>query len=248
MPSTSAEPSHESHQLAAGLLIGAAALALLAMAHHPTAHGASTAETMAVMARIAPLNSFIHGVLIVLTLLILALLEQFATHRVRRPGLARAGRTLYLLDSMGMVLAALINGFAVPALAISNAPVPGSNDWGPVLQFAWQLNQAAAGFGTIAYAVAIGLWSADLAAARGFARIVGAYGLLLAVVVAVAVGSGKLSLDVSGFGMALAAFSLWQIGAGAVLWRRAGFGMALAAFSLWQIGAGAVLWRRAGVE
>lgn len=212
-------PHDPPQRLAGGLLIALSVLSLLAMAHHPTAHGHDAGEVLAALARIARLNAWVHGSLLALLLGVLLLLGEFAARRIARRGVARAGATLYALGAGAMVLAGLVNGFAVTALAQVAQRAPGGSDWTPVMHFAWALNQAAAGFGVLAFAAAVALWSGDLVQRPGLRRWVGAYGLACALLVAVALVGGALALDVRGFGAVVAALAVWQCGAGALLWR-----------------------------
>lgn len=197
------------------LLAGVAALAVLAMAHHPVAHG--DGDAMARIAHVAPLTGLVHGVLIGLLMLLLVLMDAFARHRVASVAWARAGFVAYAAGSAAWVLAGLINGFAVPAVAV-HAPT-GAHDWVPMLHFAWELNQAASGFGCLACAAGIALWSVDLAHRRGAARALGFAGLAVALGIFVAIVGMRVPLDVGHFGAIVLAICAWQFGAGLVLAR-----------------------------
>ncbi|MCE3001649.1 MAG: hypothetical protein LW860_02945 [Xanthomonadaceae bacterium] len=206
-------------RLAGGLLLGCALLAMLAMAHHPHAHGGG--DRLAALARIAGPNAVVHGALLVLLVALVVLLGEFAAARIREAALARAGQVLFLLGGSALVLAALVNGFAVPALAISMAGQAAGPEWTPMLRFAWQLNQAASGFGVLAWAAGIAVLSVDLVRRRGPSRWVGVYGLVAGAAIIAAVGSHQVALDVRGFGIVLFALCLWQAGAGVLMLRRA---------------------------
>lgn len=214
----SPESARPARRIAGGLLLAAALLSILAMAHHPHAHG--DGDPMAALARIAGIAAAMHGVLLVLMVALAALLGEFAAARVREPALARSGLLVFVLGAGALTLAALVNGFAVPAVALSLGGAPGGPEWTPVLRFAWQLNQAAAGFGVLAWAAATVLWSADLVRRAGLARWLGGYGLLAGGAVLLAVGSHAVAMDVRGFGAVQLALALWQAGAGVLLLRR----------------------------
>lgn len=215
----STQGNESTGRLAGALLVALAVTSVLTMTHHPTAHGHGAGEILASLAQVARLNALVHGGLIALMLAVLLLLAEFAGRQVRHVGLARSGMLLYALGAGALTLAGLINGFAVPSLAAGVGAGHDAVAFGPVLHFAWGLNQAAAGFGSIAFALAIALWSIDLVRRSGLARWVGAYGVGAGALVTVAVGSGALSLDVRGFGAVVAALALWQAGAGVLLWR-----------------------------
>jgi hypothetical protein len=95
----------------------------------------------------------------------------------------------------------------------------GTHDWVPLLHFAWELNQAAAGFGCLACAAGIALWSVDLAHRRGGARWLGFAGLAIALGIGVAVVGVGVPLDVGHFGAIVVAICAWQFGAGLLLAR-----------------------------
>ncbi len=210
-------PDPHPRRLAGGLLSATALLSMLAMAHHPHAHGGG--DPLAALARIAGIAAAMHGVLLVLLVAMAALLQEFAVARVHRRALARSGSLVFALGAGALLLAGLVNGFAVPAMALSVGGAPAGAEWKPVLRFAWQLNQAAAGFGVLAWAAATLLWSTDLVRRTGFARWLGGYGLLAGAVVLGAVASHAVAMDVRGFGAVLFALALWTCGAGVLLWR-----------------------------
>lgn len=210
-------PDPHPRRLAGGLLSAVAVLSMLAMAHHPHAHGGG--DPLAALARIAGIAATVHGVLLVLLVAMAALLQEFAVARVQRPALARSGSLVFALGAGALLLAGLVNGFAAPATALAAGGGAAAAEWRPVLRFAWQLNQAAAGFGVLAWAAATLLWSADLVQRAGLARWLGAYGLLAGVGVLGAVGSHAVAMDVRGFGAVMAALALWPCGAGVLLWR-----------------------------
>ena len=129
---------------AAGIaLIGAAALSMLAMAHHPTS------------LRAGAMIGIVHGAMILFVGMMAFGFAQFA----RRLGLERpavlAGLTAYAIGAVANVGAATVNGFAAPALAAHGA----SHDAFDAL---WFLNQALAGVGVVAGGAAYALWAAAL--------------------------------------------------------------------------------------
>lgn len=210
---------HHRHPWVGGLLIGTSAVSLFAMLHHPVAHGGGGASQAQALARIANLASLVHGVLVLLLVAGCMLLAEFAALRVRRVALVRAGRQAYLMGTIALAGAALVNGFAVPALVTSAAADAVGID--AALALAWQLNQALAGAGSIALAAGIGIWSVDLARGHGPGRYVGYYGVLMAAGLSLALGGGWLSLDVRGMLLTLVLLAVWQVAAGVLLLRGA---------------------------
>jgi hypothetical protein len=208
----------ERQLLLGSLLLGCALLSILAMTHHPVAHGDDLAARLESMRHIAGISGLVHGVLIALLATTMLLLGEFSATAVARPALARSGFSLYLLGSALLVLAALINGFAVPAFAISNPALDSST--AAVLQLAWQLNQACAAAGTMAAATSMAIWSWDLYARAGAARAIGAYGVLAGIGLVLGLATGWLHLNVSGMLLAWILLSLWQAGVGVLLLRK----------------------------
>lgn len=125
----------------AGLaLVAAAALSMLAMAHHP-AHLNEGA-----------MIGIVHGAMI----LFVGMMAYGFTHFARRCGLDRpavlAGLVAWAVAAGADVGAATVNGFAAPALAAHGA----SHDAFDTL---WFLNQALATLGVVAAGAAYALWS-----------------------------------------------------------------------------------------
>jgi hypothetical protein len=200
------------HPVIGGLLIASPALTLFAMLHHPVAHGNGDQSHVDGLARIAGLASLVHGALIVLMVSTTLLLGEFSVLRLQRQALARAGFCLYLLGTSALAGAALVNGFAVSSLVQSAAATSPGID--AALALAWQLNQALAGSGSIALALAIGIWSCDLIQAPGLRRLTGSYGLIMGCGLSLAWGTGWLHPDVQGMLLALVLIAIWQAAAG----------------------------------
>lgn len=131
---------------AAGIaLIGAAALSMLAMAHHPTSRDAGA------------MIGIVHGAMI----LFAGMMAWGFTHFARRRGLERpavlAGLVAYGIGIFATIGAATISGFVTPALA-AHAP-DASHE---LFDLTWAMNQALAKLGVVATGAAYALWSLDL--------------------------------------------------------------------------------------
>ncbi len=168
---------NSSERLTGGLMSAAAILSVLVMAHHPTGGGD------------AALANGVHGALMALNLIILTGFFRFAAREGLERFSAAAGIVLYSAGAFGNLLAATINGFAVPALAARGA----SND---VFAFAWEINQALAYGAVFAISAAFTLWG--LALARNGSRLVAAAGLAAGVLPAALLASGALDMHVAG--------------------------------------------------
>ena len=172
---------NSSDRIAGGAMIAAAALVVLAMAHHPS--GAHSAGGLA---------GLVHGAMIVL----LSLLAFGFAHFARRIGLDRpavlAGLVAYAVSLFAHLGAATINGFVVPALAGR-----GVTDHGLFL-LAWETNQALARLGVYATGAAYILWGLELARRGGIERWLGAAGLAAGILPAALLASGAIRMDVAG--------------------------------------------------
>ena len=106
-----------------------------------------------------------------------------------------AGILVYGISFIGHLLAAMINGFIVPAVA-AGVEHAGSGDLFILL---WQSNQAAATLGIYSASMAFFIWSAFLLRRKRPADLaVGSLGLLVALVPAAALFSGVITLNVDG--------------------------------------------------
>ena len=163
------------------LMIGAALLAILTMAHHPDASG-STALARAV-----------HGGLLVLSLFLLAGFWMVS----EKIGLGLVGVKIamvaYTYGVFAVCIAGTVNGFVVPALIDAGALDEGLS------RFAWELNQSLAYGSAYAVAVASVLWGAVLVRRPGIlARVMGAAGLLTGAVPAALLASDALDMHIAG--------------------------------------------------
>ena len=137
-----------------------------------------------------PIGPIVHGGMIILLSLMTWGLVNFAIIRGPVRPLISAGLLAFGISLIGHIAAATINGFVVPALAASGAPI--SHD---VLSFAWHANQSFALLGIIAGAVAFVLWSIELLGDRASeTKIVGAIGLTLGLLMIALPATKVLSL------------------------------------------------------
>ena len=183
-----------SDRIAGGALIGAAAVSVLAMAHHPTS------------AHAGAIGPAVHGTMIAV---LIALTFGFAHFALRR-GLGRpailAGLVAYAASGVVTIGAATISGFVVPALAERGVA---DRD---VFLFAWEAGQALARLGVYATAAAFACWSLDFLSRPGLeAKAIGAIGLLAGPGLAALLAAGAIRMDVAGAQIAYAAFVLWGV-------------------------------------
>lgn len=206
--------------LASGLALGLGALlSVLLMSHHPHPRSHGSSSFVAEVAALAGPAAAVHGGLVAVTVL-----QAFGfVGWARALGLQRAGARLglvaYVLGALALVLAALLNGFATPALAarFADAGEDEARAVRVVLRFAWELNQALAGCGVLALAAATLAWSGTCVRLGRAWRWIGVAGLALGAGTGFALLAGQLRLDVHGFGLFVAAQGAWSLAAGVAL-------------------------------
>jgi hypothetical protein len=205
-------PSPLARRLVGGTLIGASALSLLAMSHHPTAHGMTDELWVADLVRIGALSRPVHGGMIVCVIAIWLALGEWSAWR--GGALTRVAEKLYGLGAIAMIGAALINGFAIDHLA-SNALKDGAEglrDAARVMPLAWSLNQTLAGFGVFALSAGIVAWAVDLWRVPGvFSRVAAAYGVVVMLGLCSAFAFGLFPLDVRGMSAVVVAQATWHL-------------------------------------
>lgn len=219
----SAEPSPRVRRTAGAVLIAAAALSVLAMAHHPTAHGHAGADMVGELARIGPLSRAVHAAMIATVLAVWLALAEYSAWRGERT-LVRMALRLYGVGAAAMTGAALVNGFALDTLAAGalHAGPEAMGDAARLMPLTWALNQALAGFGTFALTAGIAAWSLELWRTPGaLARVTAGYGVAMALAVAVPFALGAFRLDVMGMAAVVAAHAVWYAGVGLLTWRGA---------------------------
>jgi hypothetical protein len=175
---------------AAGIaLIGAAVLGMLAMAHHPS------------NLRAGMLIQVVHGAMI----LFAGMMAFGFTHFARLRGLGRpavlAGLVAYAIGNFASIGAAVVNGFAAPALAAEGA----SHD---ALDILWAVNQALAKLGVVAIGAAYACWSLDL---WRRSRLVALLGLLAGGVPALLLAGGWIGMHLHAAMLVYGAQFLWAI-------------------------------------
>jgi hypothetical protein len=207
--------SNRQNSIYAGLLLTTALLSLLAASHHPELR---THDLRAALQILADQRGLVVGVHALLLLLMGGQLVGFYGFArllgLDRP-LAAAGLLFVGAGSAAMLGAAAVNGFAVPAFAADYrtlAPADASAVTA-ALRLCWQLNQAFASIGAVAWGLGLLSWSAELALRPGLTRIVGLIGGLAALAIAAGVGSGMIRLHVGGFIAVMVLLTAWSVAA-----------------------------------
>ncbi len=198
---------------AAGIVLGIGSLIMVIfMALHPTVHVHDGGGPASEMSRVAVRNAVVHGTLIAnLGLILLGLLglaDRLGFCRM----LVRAGIIAAAMGTMTLIGAALLNGFITPALVARYADAGASLEGlHPVLLLLHTSSVALVYAGIPAMSAAVFAWSIVLLRRGGSGRVIGALGVVCALVPVVAEASGNLPVDVHGFGLFVLVQSIWYV-------------------------------------
>jgi len=191
--------AREEGRIAGIVLLVAAILTIVAMAHHPS--GLEPGDRGVGMT----LGGFIHAAMIVLLGANLWGLTIFSA-RQASGGWMLAGILAYGISFVGNLIAALVNGFIVPAVA---AQVDHAES-GDLFILLWQSNQVAAQLGIYAASGAFVFWSVFLLQRKKAADlVVGSLGLVAALYPSVALYTAVITLDVDGAFLAYGVQAAW---------------------------------------
>lgn len=219
-PSPSAEAVPRG-TLAGVVIAGCGALAVFAMAHHPSVETRTPAEAIREIGRVGSMNQLVHGAMIAI---IAALLFGFAVYSIRR-GIAKeavlGGLIAHAIGTAAMIVAATISGFLVSEIAAryTTASPNGMQFAVQVIAICGQVIQLFGKLGVIGMSLAIVLWSIDLVQRRRFVRMTGILGF--------AAGTFALGMLVFGghltpqtLGAIVLGQAIWYCAVGALLIRR----------------------------
>lgn len=202
-------------------LIVLGGLAVLFMTMHPTAGTHDPAEFIERVGHGVPGNTFVHGALIAVVLLMTACFLWLGD--VLGPGrvLVRAGIVAQVAGTAGTVAAGLVNGFIVPKLAgrFVGAGADVIETLTPVLTLARETNAACARFGMVGVSMAAVAWSICIMGAGGWRRWAGMLGLLCGLAPLGMHAAEHLRMDVAGFGLFVRIHAVWAVLAGVVMIR-----------------------------
>jgi hypothetical protein len=196
--STDSQSSTE-RRAAGALLLGSAFLAVLAMLHHPSsAHGGPS------LGGGLSLGQLVHGImLVVLTAQVWAMIVYSRTRGLG--GWVLPALVAYGVNLVAHLIAATVNGFVVPALAV-RLDSAASHD---IFQLLWHTNQSFAQIGVHATGLAFVFWSVDLLARSPRAPLLGLAGLAAGLVPSIALLSGHLGMNVSGALLVYSVHMVW---------------------------------------
>lgn len=220
MPNDGRSPSASEARNAGIVLIATTLLAIVMMAHHPTAGSHDSADLARQVSDNAMLSRVVHGTLIALIATQLYVFMIFS-ERIGTPrGAARIGLFAYAIGAIAMTGAALISGFLVSDLAMHYADMPADHTaaFADLALFAMTGNQVLAKLGVLAMSAGILAWSIALFGDREN-RWLAFVGFFASLAPAVALLIGAIRLNVGGMMSVVLCEAAWNIAAGIFLVR-----------------------------
>ena len=206
----------------AGIAIACATiLSIIFVALDSEALGKKPQEIMQSMIAMRAMKGLVHGVAIAS---VLSYIFGFATLAqkldLRRP-LVLGGLTTYLVGSVAMIGATILDGFISTdvAQAFVGASPEGVKTGYNLIVFAGIALTDLAKLGWVLQAIGTCAWAVSLVAERGFARAVAYIGLASGTLVLAAVFSSGANMGVAAILSILVAQALWNLAAAALLFR-----------------------------
>jgi magnesium-transporting ATPase (P-type) len=169
----------------AGIVLAACTISMIvAISHHPVAPARRGLQALEAITQLGAADRAVHATLIVI---IFAMLFSFTVYTLSRSRLqiSVVAWVAFFAGSMSVIVAALTDGFFVPAFAeryLHSAPL----DAAPglvIINAAAVVIQVATRFGFLSLTAATLLWSIDLLFDRSRARLIGLLGIIVAMAV-----------------------------------------------------------------
>jgi hypothetical protein len=208
-------------EIAGIVLVACGALAVFAMAHHPSVESRTPADAILEIGRIGAVDEVVHGTMIAIVAALLFGLTIFSMRRGLSNGAVLGGLIAQAIGTGATIVAATISGFLIPDIAAryATASPQGVQFAVQVISICGEAIQLFGKLGVIGMTLAIALWSVDLVRAPGFVRLTGILGLA-ASGLAVAVLVSGTHLSPKTLGIIVLAQAIWYCAVGALLIRR----------------------------
>jgi len=219
LPLPAAASAPPSGKVAGYAIAASAVLMIVAIAMHPQAQHRHMTEAVVDVARLAPMLAFMHGTAIAF---VLALLYGMCVYSLRR-GIRRepvlGAMILYAAGTGVLVLAALIDGFLVSAIARSyvGASPDAMRSGASILSACGAAIQILSKFGIVMLAAAIALWAADLVRDGGRLRVAAIAGFAAGLVSLAVLFAGGPSLTPLTLSIIVIAQGIWYIALASLL-------------------------------
>lgn len=205
------------------ILVALPLLSLLVLAHHPTVAAHDVHEAVHQLAAVAGFAALVHGLLIAAQCGILyALLTWLGSRSLANP-LPRAAAIMLIVGTIGVLGAAIIDGFIVARVATyPHEGDPNLVIMDQLIRYSMSLNQVLIVVGELALSTAFAMLSMDMIRFRGASRWVGTAGLVLAGASLLGLLTGWLVLHLRGMQILFAAQSVWLVWLGAFILQSTG--------------------------
>ena len=207
--------SRFSNNQIAGMVIAVSSiLSIVIMTHHPTINASEISSQVTEMVAEMNLNKMVHGSLIGLLFLNFSAFTIYSISRGLQNLLVVLALFAYLMSTIMMTGAALMNGFIFPTF-LQNIAQSHQHllEITPLINvFSWNVNQALANTSVVATSFAITLWSLNLFTANLIQKLIAVIGLIIGSSITILMLGGWLTLDLTGMTLVVIAQSIWNIG------------------------------------
>ena len=201
-------------QIAGAMIALSSVMSIILMAHHPTTGAHEIAGQVAEIANEARINRFVHGGLIGLLFLNLSAFTIYAMTRGVNNLAVLIALFAYIIGTLLMTGAALVNGFIYPEFLQQTARYhPDLLQYTPLFRsFSWNINQVLADTSVVAISAAMILWSINLFQSHAVQKLIALVGIVVGVVITSLMLSGWLRLDLMGMTAVVVSQTIWNLG------------------------------------
>jgi hypothetical protein len=194
-------PSRRTSMAPLGYALGGLSLlAFIALLHHPVGHGREPADILASIRSQTTMDQLVHATLALIFGVLATVMFLFASCLGLRRFTVASGLVAFSCAVVFLLLAAMTDGFVIPAIAAQCAPDPSSSCIAEALTLlrmsAVQIEYLTR-FSLAAVAISAAAWSVALLSTKGIPRWAGFVGLASGVcqLGALQVASSRLRLD-----------------------------------------------------
>jgi hypothetical protein len=196
-----------------GILLGLGSILMVVfIAMHPSMHGHDSEDFIEEIVRGAAFNGFVHGVIMVISGVVLLGLLGFADRLGMSRLVSRAGLVAYGVGWLSSLGAAAVHGFVVPGVVSwHEGGTPTIEQLSPILGLCAVTGSLLAQIDMVGMSVAAVLWSILLLRRAGATRAIGVLGLLCGLLPLLALVTGHLPMSLHGFGTFILAQAIWYL-------------------------------------
>jgi hypothetical protein len=198
-------------------LIAGSVGGIITMAMHPVAAPGSLAPEQVM--RLMALSGAVHA-LAIGSVVLLFLGACGLTRRIANPDrVAFSALVVFGFACVALLIAPAVSGFIVPNImqAMARDLPANGHQWEMIIYSIFQINQAFARIYSVAASLSMILWSVSALRNGGFGRGVAIYGCVIAPLIILGIGSGRMRLDVHGMAAVWLGQAIWFILVGSQL-------------------------------